>query len=246
MTKISIHNSSKLNISAKSGDTFLLSIDISDESGSLVSFSNLNSTHFLPAHGSIKEELLFFVVFSNEYEPLLLASRDVLKINEAPNYFVGTSNMHAGEVIHSIAVADYLSQYAGNNTFEEEVTNFLTVTETNPNIISGPTTSLENNYLSKFYRPHQSASPLPSSSISIANQGSRYIAWGELSVEGLNSASLVLINFKANEFNLPKGKYKYALINLKTPAYHDESGTFPRQVYVNSSTILEGKLTVQE
>jgi len=241
MNKISVYNSSKLNITAKSGDTFLLSIDITDEQGSGVVFSNLNSTNFNANYGVIKEELLFFVVFSNEYEPLLLASRNPLEINEASNYFIGTSNTHAGEVIHSIAVADYLSQYAGNNTFEEEATNFLTVTETSPNIISGPISSLENNYLSKFYKPIGLPSLL-SSSISVSNQGSRYIAWGELLID----SNLLSINFSANEFNLPKGKYKYALINLKNPVYHNESGSSPRQVYLNSTTILEGKLIVKE
>jgi len=239
-SKINIIKGAKLDISARSGDNFSLTVEILDENNVPPFFSTPNYLGTSEA-----EEIMIFVIFSNEYEPLLLASNTKLCINN-PN---GTDTQK-NNAIHATAVADFLAKYAGDNTFEEEVTNFNTTLESNSSAVIGNLADNGFSTVGKFYEPIEynssSESILPSASIGDANKGANYIAYGVINSFSNDTAAGASISFKADEIRLPKGNYKYALKNLSTPAKYNESSSEDRIVYLDCTTWLHGKIKINE
>ena len=234
MAKLNIDKGAVLNLTAKSVDTFSLTTEIEVEDGSILTFE-------LPEDSLIVTELLLFVVFAQDYEPLLLACNAPLEIS---SNFENDSDLNKRKHVRASAVAKYLSEFAGNNTYIEEITNYFTDANNSTTILNAPTTGVFSTLLSKFKKIDSSLpEPLASVNISEFNNGKNYIASGIIT--GVNP---ITISFDANDFKLPKGNYKYAVKQLTNPRPINTtivSGVYKYQ-FMDCITWLHGKFKIKE
>jgi hypothetical protein len=246
MAKLTTFLGSKLDLVVKSSDNFSVTLEILMEDDTSLSFEDLTAADNSQYYKLGAQELLIFTVLGEDYEPLLLACNAALDISGSVPVDDAVAQAFAHQ--RAFSVSTFLSDYAGNNTYEEEIINYYSGIETSPNLITSPSGAvIENGYLSKFYKPtmvEQTSEILPSATIGDSNIGNNYIAKGIIS--GVNP---ITISFDSDDFDLPKGNYKYELKQLSGVFSHDAASTMTpntRVSYSKATTWMYGKFKVKE
>jgi len=272
MTKINIDKAQNINVIAKRGDDFNLSLTIDDENGVPIVFNNLRTIQE-EADRLLREYLEGFpnlsydgIIGSGNFDFVLPNGQTVgVFINNIiETYHINTplrdvllfiiTDTNYNPVI--IACSESLKIGSGTTTYTSEATigqkeYARAVAKVVANYAGGLSGDAINNYgtedvLLTFFSGFDTVTTTQDDfETSIFNEDHEgYIAKGNIIVNNNNTVSVV---FKNSDFKLQQGSYRYSFKRLTNLRRSSDFGDFPSStVFRSVTTFLTGKIKITE